>query len=58
MHLKSKLQIRIKEKVIEKVIGKFEEKEKYKVNEVDIEFKKKKIQEKITDYVKVKLRRK
>ena len=38
MHLKSKLQIRIKEKVIEKVIGKFEEKEKYKVNEVDIEF--------------------
>ena len=58
MHLKSKLQIRIKEKVIEKVIGKVEEKEKYKVNEVDIEFKKKKIQEKITDYVKVKLRRK
>ena len=58
MHLKSKLQIRIKEKIIEKVIGKVEEKEKYKVNEVDIEFKKKKIQEKITDYVKVKLRRK
>ena len=54
MHLKSKLQIRIKEKVI----GKVEEKEKYKVNEVDIEFKKKKIQEKITDYVKVKLSRK
>ena len=27
MHLKSKLQIRIKEKVIEKVIGKVEEKE-------------------------------